>query len=228
MVALPGVPRANRLIADENDDDRFVMGLLRAAADAVLTGSGTLKASPTGLWTAESAYPDLASEWAELRGRLGKPELPVLAVVTGSGQVDPGHPAFERRALVLTTDGGAEKLAGRLPASSEVVPLGEGPLVDMARALEVLRERGNDIVAVEAGPHVFGSMLGDDLVDELFLTLSPVVAGRTEGQTRLGMVAGVEHLPDVRIAGALLGARRSGAHLFLHYALGTAAAGRDP
>ena len=153
----------------------------------------------------------------------------MLAVVTGSGQVDPGHPAFERGALVLTTDGGAEKLAGRLPASSEVVSLGEGPLVDMARALEVLRERGNDVVAVEAGPHVFGSMLGDGLIDELFLTLSPVLAGRTEGQARLGMVAGEELLPDVRDrAGTLLGARRSGAHLFLHYALGTAAAGRDP
>ena len=72
MVALPGVARANRLIADENDDDRFVMGLLRAAADAVLTGSGTLQASPTGLWTAESAYPDLAAEWAELRAAPGK------------------------------------------------------------------------------------------------------------------------------------------------------------
>ena len=53
----------------------------------------------------------------------------------------------------------------------------------MARALEVLRERGNDVVAVEAGPHVFGSMLGDGLVDELFLTLSPVLAGRSEGQS---------------------------------------------
>jgi riboflavin biosynthesis pyrimidine reductase len=223
VVALPGVARANRLIADENDDDRFVMGLLRATADAVLTGSGTLAASPTGLWTAESAYPDLASEWAELRRRLGKPELPVLAVVTGSGQVDPGHPAFERGVLVLTTDAGAERLAGRLPASSEVGTLGEGPLVDMARALDALRERGNDVVLVEAGPHVFGSMLGDGLIDELFLTVSPVLAGRTEDQTRLGMVAGVELLPDVRSAGTLLGARRSGAHLFLHYALDTAA-----
>ncbi len=198
------------------------MGLLRAAADAVLIGSGTLQASPTGLWTAESTYLDAAAEWAELRRRLGRPELPVLAVVTGSGQVDPGHPAFERGALVLTTDRGARRLAGRLSASSEVVSLGEGRLVDMTRALGVLRERGNDVVAVEAGPHVVGSMLGDGLIDELFVTLSPVLAGRSDGQTRLGMVAGRELLPDLRIAGALLGARRSGAHLFLHYALGAA------
>ena len=65
-----------RLIADENDDDRFVMGLLRASADVVLIGSGTMLASPNGLWTAESTYPDSPSEWAELRRRLGKPELP--------------------------------------------------------------------------------------------------------------------------------------------------------
>ena len=62
VVAIPGLARANRLIADENDDDRFVMGLLRAAADIVLIGSGTLQASPTGLWTPASTYPDAADD----------------------------------------------------------------------------------------------------------------------------------------------------------------------
>lgn len=219
VVAIPGVTRANRLIADENDDDRFVMGLLRAAADVVLIGSGTLQASPAGLWTPESTYPDVAQEWIELRETLAKPAAPALAVLSGSGGVDVTHPAFARGALVLTTDAGAELLKGRLPATSEVVSLGGGPLVDVGRALDVLRERGHDLVAAEAGPHVVGSMLGDGLIDELFLTLSPVLAGRAEGQTRLGMIAGRELLPDTRIGGTLLGARRSDAHLFLHYAL---------
>jgi riboflavin biosynthesis pyrimidine reductase len=81
----------------------------------------------------------------------------------------------------------------------------------------VLRERGWETVAAEVGPHVLGSMLREQLIDELFLTLSPVLAGRMEGQTRLGMVEGAELLPDVRLAGELRGTRRSGAHLFLHY-----------
>ena len=115
VVAIPGLARANRLIADENDDDRFVMGLLRAAADVVLIGSGTLQASPNGLWTPASTYPDVAGDWAELRRRLGRPPEPALAVITGTGGVDPNHPAFDRGALVLTTDAGAQALSGSCP-----------------------------------------------------------------------------------------------------------------
>src|SRR5581483_7722986 len=224
VVAIPGLTRANRLIADENDDDRFVMGLLRAAADAVLIGSGTLQASPSGLWTPASTYPDAAGGWAELRRRLGRPPEPALGVVTGTGGVDPTHPAFERGALVLTTEAGARALSGLLPAASDVVALGDGPLVDVTRALGALRDRGHELVLVEAGPHVVGSMLAEELIDELFLTLSPLVAGRAEGQTRLGFVAGRELLPDVRLAGELAGARRSADHLFLHYRLSASAA----
>ena len=110
------------------------MGLLRAAAEVVLIGSGTLQASPNGLWTPESTYPDAADGWAELRRRLGRPPEPALAVITGSGGVDPNHPAFERGALVLTTDAGAQALSGLLPAASEVVALGDGPLVDVGVA----------------------------------------------------------------------------------------------
>ncbi len=220
VVAIPGVARANRLIADENDDDRFVMGLLRAVADTILIGSGTLQGSPGGLWTAESAYPEIGAAWAELRQAQGMPDLPGLAVVTGSGMIDPAHPAFERGAMVLTTDQGARVLRGRLPAASEVVPVCEGPLVDMRLALQALRKEGREVVVAEAGPHVMGSMLAEGLVDELFLTLSPLVAGRSETATRLGFAEGTELLPGLRVAGTLVGARRQGSHLFLHYDLG--------
>ena len=78
---------------------------------------------------------------------------------------------------------------------------------------------------LEAGPHVVGSIVGEQLVDDLFLTVSPLVAGRVEGQTRLGFVAGHQLLPDVRVAGDLTGVRRSDDHLFLHYRLGAGGAG---
>jgi hypothetical protein len=53
--------------------------------------------------------------------------------------------------------------------------------VDVRRAVEEVRARGHELVVLEAGPHVVGSMLGEELVDELFLTVSPLVAGREEG-----------------------------------------------
>ena len=194
------------------------MGLLRAAAEIVLIGSGTLQASPNGLWTPESTYPDAADGWAELRRRLGRPPEPALAVITGSGGVDPNHPAFERGALVLTTDAGAQALSGLLPAASEVVALGDGPLVDVGRAVEEVRGRGHELVVLEAGPHVVGSMLGEQLVDELFLTVSPRLFGRYAADNRKSLVDGVD------LAGALTGlgltlasVRRHESYLFLRY-----------
>jgi riboflavin biosynthesis pyrimidine reductase len=211
-VAIPSLPRSNSLIAAGSDEDRFVMGLLRACSDCVLLGSGTLRASPRGIWTAEKAYPAAAEELAEL-GR------PALAVLTASGLLDPEHPAFERGAIVLTTDGGARQLEGRLPAASEVVSLGEAPLVDVRLAVEELRRRGCELILSEAGPHVFGSLLEAGLVDELFLTVSPLVAGRREGSTRFSLVEEAELLPDSPLAGELMSVRLGGDHLFARYAL---------
>ena len=53
VVAIPSVPQSNKLVAAGSASDRFVMGLLRACADAVLVGAGTLAASPGGRWTPE-------------------------------------------------------------------------------------------------------------------------------------------------------------------------------
>src|SRR5262249_30671195 len=115
VVAIPSIPLSNKLIADGSAADRFVMGLLRACADAVVVGSGTMASSPRGLWTAEQAYPDAAAAYAELRARLGRPTEVEVAVLTASGGADPAHPVFERGALALTTDEGAAFLAGKLP-----------------------------------------------------------------------------------------------------------------
>lgn len=217
VVAIPGLQQSNRLISAESESDRFVMALLRACADAVLVGSGTLRASPRSLWLAEAAFPPLAAPLGELRA--GRPEAPALAVVTGSGDLDPAHPAFERGAVVLTTDRGAARLGGRLPAASEVVSCGDGTTVDLASAVGLLRAQGHELVLVEAGPHVLGSLLAARLVDELFLTVSPLLGGRGDTR-RLGLVEGQELLPDLRLGGRLLGVRRAGEHLFLRYGLG--------
>jgi riboflavin biosynthesis pyrimidine reductase len=63
-----------------------------------------------------------------------------------------------------------------------------------------------------------GSLIKARLLDEAFLTISPVVAGRA-GEERLGMVEGVEMLPKAGVWTRLLSARRHGDHLFLRYGL---------
>jgi riboflavin biosynthesis pyrimidine reductase len=216
VVAIPTVERSNALIAAGSTSDRFLMGLLRAAADAVLIGSGTLMGSPKALWRAEGAAPDYADAFAELRRRLGKPPHAEVVVATGSGLIDPEHPLFASGALVLTTEHGAARLHGRLPAATEVIALGDSAEVDADVLVEALHARGHARILSEAGPHLFGSLLEGRLVEELFLTVSPLLLGRGP-EPRLGLVAGTPLEPPVRLA--VTGIRRDATHLFLRYAL---------
>lgn len=218
VVAVPSLPRSNAAIADESDADRLVMALLRACADILLLGSGTLRASPTGTWRADRAFPPAADALAELRARRGLPEHPAVAILTAGGSFDPAHPVLERGAIVLTTEGAATRLRNAVPAATEVVAVGDGDTVDPAAAVAELRDRGYGLVLSEGGPTVFSSLLASGLVDELFLTLSPLLAGRGTAP-RLALVEELELLPHTRLAASLRSARRSGDHLFLRYSL---------
>lgn len=218
VVAAPPLPQSAKLVSGDSETDRFVVALLRALADVVLVGSGTLRASPTSRWAPEGPYPQGREAFADIRRRRGRAEAPLLVVLTGTGLLDPEHPALEAGALVLTTDDGAAALDGRLPRS-EVVSLGPGRHVDLEAAVGLLRARGHRVVLSEAGPHLFGSLVTARLADELFLTLSPVLAGREEGSTRLALLEGHDVLGSSLGAERLLSVRRDGAHLFLRYEL---------
>ncbi len=220
VVSIPATPRSNRMISDESDADRFVMALLRACADVVLISSGTLNGSPKGLWSATDAYLPAGAAIGSFRHRLGLPPEPAFAVLTGSGAIDPEHPALVAGALILTTERGAAALAGRLRDGVEVGVLPGENAVDLEAAIGLLHARGQTSILSEAGPTILGAMLAAGLVDELFLTVSPLLAGRSGNDVRLGLVERIDFLPDTRVAGALRGVRRQGAHLFLRYGFG--------
>lgn len=185
VVALPGVKRSNRLIADESEADLFVMALLRACADAIVIGSMTLLASPKNRWTAEAAFPAAADAFAELRRSLGLAEQPDVVVLTRGRDLE-------------TTPELRERLSVRPDAADAIVDL---------------RNRGRRRILCEGGATVFAALVGSGLVDELFLTVSPVVAG--DG---LSLLDGARFLPERRVAMSLAGVRRHGDHLFLRYA----------
>jgi riboflavin biosynthesis pyrimidine reductase len=219
VVAIPGVPHSNRIIGAASESDRFVMGLLRASADAVLVGAGTLSAAPLTHWTAEHAYPPAAELYAQLRRQRDRPPQPTLAVLSGTGSIDAGHPGLAERTLILTSGPGAARLGRRLPRSATIVPIGCAPVLDPAAAVQALRAGGHEMILCEGGPTVFGSLLAANLVDELFLTISPLLAGRAPQRPRPGLIENAEFLPPRSIAGRLLSMRRSQSHLFARYAL---------
>ena len=159
VVAIPSVPDSNRLVSGGSEADRFVMGLLRAAADVVLIGSGTLRASARGRWRPDTVFPAAAEAYAELRRELGLDPRPRVAILTASGSIPPDRAVLEDAPLVVTTNAGAERLAGTLPAGVEVVALPGEAEVDVAAVVELLRGRGHRRILSEAGPHVFGSLV---------------------------------------------------------------------
>jgi riboflavin biosynthesis pyrimidine reductase len=218
VVTLGSSPSAGSVISGRNQGDRFLMGLLRACADAVLLGAGTLCATPGHHWTAEHIFPDLASSFADLRSRLGRKPRPRLVLVTASGHIEVSHPAVVGGATIVTTAAGARALAGRLPDSCDILEVGESGPVDLERAVAEMRTRGYAVILSEGGPHVMGELIGKKLLDEAFITMSPVVAGRDK-EDRLGMVAGVEFLPARGLWSRLLSVRRHGDFLFLRYGL---------
>ncbi len=128
---------------------------------------------------------------------------------------------LEGRAVVLTSDVGAERLAGKLPDSAAMLSLGSETRLAGARIVEALRARGHRRILSEAGPHTFGSLLDANAVDELFLTTSPFLAGDAGASSRFRLVEGADLMPLVDCR--LLGIRRHGSHLFTRYAIGNRA-----
>jgi riboflavin biosynthesis pyrimidine reductase len=219
VVALgPEYPSSGSTISGREPADRFVMGLLRACADAVLIGAGTLRASPRHRWTPEHVYPAAAADFALLRRRRRRAIEPELVVVTASGNLPAEHPALRTGALIATTTQGADRLTGHLPPSCTILPLGDGPTLRIPRVLDTLRARGHTTILSEAGPRMVGQLVGAGILNELFLTLSPVLAGRAS-TTRHGLIAGLELLPKRHKPADLISARRRASYLFLRYRL---------
>jgi riboflavin biosynthesis pyrimidine reductase len=204
--------------------DRMVMGILRAAADAVVVGAGTFRAVPRHIWTADHVDPGRSAAFAAFRRRLGKPAVPLNVVVTSTGNLDLRRPLFssgEVPVLIVTTASGAR----RLPKT----PRGPNVQVEVVRpggrltAASVMAAVGTRVrfarILVEGGPHLLGDFLAEGQLDELFLTLAPQIAGRSNVLERLGLVAGQELAPARPCWGTLTGVRRAENFLFLRFGI---------
>jgi riboflavin biosynthesis pyrimidine reductase len=214
VVALPGDEESGGIVSGEDAPDRFIMGLLRAAADAVLIGAGTFRKADGARWYPESAFPTAGALFAQMRQKLGLQPHPLLVVVTTSGQIDVAQPALEE-ALVITTPQGEIRLRGRLPSGARVAVFA-GQRIGGQALLDLVHAQGLQVVLAEGGPTLLGELLEEGLIDELFLTLSPRLFGRWPGDGRKSLIEGVDLKGRLL---ELLSARRHESHLYLRYAL---------
>lgn len=222
VVAIRSVASPSGVISGHAVSDHLVMGILRAAADAVLIGAGTLRDAPGHRWTPAGIDSPRTALYAEFRERLGLPAQPRLIVLTASGSLDLTHPGFSAGALVVTTEAGARRLAGSLPGTCELVVLAGDEGIDVGEVLAVLRRGGMGRILSEAGPMVTRQLLARSLLDELFVTQSPVLVGSDRNDSRA--LSGEAGVPVSSAGGlerpaALVSARRHGSYLFLRYRL---------
>jgi riboflavin biosynthesis pyrimidine reductase len=210
-------------ISGFNAQDRMVMGLLRALADVVIVGSGTLAADSQQVWTPEAICPELAPDYARLRRALGKSGPPINVIASGSGSLNLRLPVFSSgrvRVMIVTTTTGAKRLAKqRIPDSVEIRAIGRGGAEIPASVIcnEVCSVRGVKRVLVEGGPRLLADFFKQKLVSEQFLTLAPQIAGRVAGDGRPGLVMGKVFAPRDPLWGKLIDVRHGASHLFLRY-----------
>jgi riboflavin biosynthesis pyrimidine reductase len=159
--------------------DKAVFMAMRGVADVVLVGAGTARAEDYGPVR-------LPPEVQERRRARGQRARPPLAVVSGMGGLDPRARLFEpdRDVVVFTTD----EVAARheeLRSVAEVVPSGSGDVI-VERVVAELRRRGLRHILCEGGPSLSRSLFDAGLVDEMCLTLAPMLAG--EGNRELSHI----------------------------------------
>ncbi|MBX3098610.1 MAG: pyrimidine reductase family protein [Salinibacterium sp.] len=183
-------------------DKRF-FELLRRACDVVMVGAGTVR---------DEGYGPMRVSAASARWRVEHrmPEHPVFAIVSRSLTLDENSRIFTEAPVrpVLVTAGEASGV-DRFTEVADVIATGTAQ-VDLSAALDQLRARGLTNVLCEGGPSLFGSLLAADVVDELSLTIAPVLESGDSGRIAQGRLAEARGMELVHVL-------RSGDNLLLRY-----------
>lgn len=150
--------------------DKRVFDILRRLCDVVLVGAGTVRAEGYGAMRLDPA----SVQW---RRENGLADHPVFAIVSGTLGLDPQSTVFTKapvKALVVTVGASSRLKKEALSRVTDVLVCGEERL-DVDVMLDAFAKRGLRQVLCEGGPTLFGTLLGADRVDELCLTISPLI-----------------------------------------------------
>ncbi len=150
--------------------DKAAFMALRSVCDVIVVGAGTAAAERYGPVR-------LADEVQDRRRRRGQAPLPRLAIVSASARIDRSLPLFDGPTpIVLTTTDAPRDRVEALAAVADVHQHGTGT-VDLAAAFAQLYTDGARVVLTEGGPTLLGHIAGAGLLDELALTIAPLLAG---------------------------------------------------
>lgn len=155
--------------------DRALFKVMRESADAIVVGAGTVRAE-------QYSGAQLTVAARQRRQDRGQSEVPPIAVVTASGALEPDSLLFTRTEappLIFTSAASCAATRDRLQGRAEVIDASTADpiLVDPAAMLAELGRRGLYRVLCEGGPTLLGDIVGHGLLDELGLTISPMLVG---------------------------------------------------
>ncbi|MGE2725181.1 pyrimidine reductase family protein [Mycolicibacterium pulveris] len=155
--------------------DRLVFRLMRYAADVIVVGAATVRVE-------NYSGAQVPVTHRNARQRRGQAEVPPIAVVTQSGNLDPDARFFTRtetRPMILTCTDAFADTHNRLSGVADVFDASgpEADRVDPATLLKILAERGLYRVLSEGGPQVLGMFIEHGHLDELCLTVAPLLLG---------------------------------------------------
>ena len=149
--------------------DTAMLAGLRTRFDAVMIGAGTMRAERYGRIVGDP-------EKREQRARVGLPPDPLMVIVSGRLDLPWDAPLFtggEGRVLVFTASE-----AEPPPVATPLQVIRHEDFVDLGEALRHLRrERDVRALLCEGGPGLHAELEGGDMVDDLFLTIAPKLAG---------------------------------------------------
>lgn len=157
--------------------DRAAMQAIRTLADVIVVGAGTVRAEGYGGVKVGEAD----ASWRESRGW---PPQPRLTIVSNRLELDPEHAVFAKavtRPIVVTHAAAPEAERAALAEVADVLVCGD-ERVDVDAMLDALARLGLRQVLSEGGPGLFGALLEAGLVDELCLSLSPMLVGGDAGR----------------------------------------------
>lgn len=150
--------------------DQRVFDVLRRLCDVVLVGAGTLRAEGYGAMRLDR----VSVQWRRANGLA---DQPVFAIVSGRLDLDAASTVFTEapvRAIVVTVGASPHAKKEELSRVADVVVCGDARL-DVSLMVAELAKRGLRQVLSEGGPTLFGTLLEADRVDELCLTVSPLI-----------------------------------------------------
>lgn len=179
-----------------NEADRRLFGLLRRLCDVILVGAGTVRAEGY-------AGPLVSEEDTRWRVTHGLSEHPAIGIISGSLGLDPDSELFERspvRPVLFTAAVADPERVRSFSEVADVVVVGEEG-VDSRTCADWLHHHGLGRVLCEGGPGIFGGFIAEDSVDELCLSVSPLLTGG-EG-TRISAGAASPQLRAMTLASLL-------------------------